>query len=104
MLTAGKKEWDGRRSRREGAEEKWELKSIKVTDAVRAERNYQWNPLHGQFLRAKVDAEEHRDELRKGQAKKETEGFITAAQSQALRKNSKKNHLSTSRTSRQNSG
>ena len=37
-----------------------------------------------------MDAEEHRDELRKGQAKKETEGFITAAQSQALRKNSKK--------------
>ena len=51
-----------------------------------------------------MDAEEHGDELRMGQAKKETEGFITAAQSQALRKNSKKNHLSTSRTSRQNSG
>ena len=40
-----------------------------------------------------MDAEEHRDELRKGQAKKETEGFITAAQSQALRKNSKKKSL-----------
>jgi len=37
-----------------------------------------------------VDAEEHGDELHKGQVKKETEGFITAAQSQALRKNSKK--------------
>lgn len=37
-----------------------------------------------------MDAEEHGDELRMGQAKKETEGFITAAQSQALRKNSKK--------------
>ena len=53
---------------------------------------------------AKVDAKEHGDELRKGQVKEEIEGFITAAQSQALRKNSKKNHLSTSRTSRQNSG
>ena len=38
MLTAGKKEWDGRRSRREGAEERLGLKSITVTDAVRAER------------------------------------------------------------------
>ena len=53
-----------------------------------------------------MDAEEQRDELRMGQVyvKKETEGFITAAQRQALRKNSKKNHLLTSRTSRQNSG
>lgn len=32
--SAAKKEWDGQRSRREGAEEKWGLKSIKVTSEI----------------------------------------------------------------------
>ena len=32
--SAAKKEWDGQRTRREGAEEKWGLKSIKVTSEI----------------------------------------------------------------------
>ena len=35
-----------------------------------------------------MDAEEHGYELRKGQVKKKTEGLITAAQNQVLRKSS----------------
>ena len=61
--SAAKKEWDGQRSRREGAEEKWGLKSIKVRMLYEQKENYKWNPLYGQFLRATVDAEEHGDEL-----------------------------------------
>ena len=91
--SAAKKEWDGQRSRREGAEEKWGLKSIKVTDAVRAERKLLVKSPAWSIFKGHSGCWRAWRWASKGQVKKETEGFITAAQSQALRKNSKKSFI-----------
>ena len=46
-------------------------------------------PLHGQFFRSTQDRDEKSWEwIKKGKLKKETEGFLMAAQYQALRTNS----------------
>ena len=91
--SAAKKEWDGQRSRREGAEEKWGLKSIKVMDAVRAERKLLVNSPAWSIIKGHSGCWGAWRWASKDQVKKETEGFITAAQNQALRKNSKKSFI-----------
>ena len=50
-------------------------------------------PLCDQFFRAMDKEERTWDWLRKGRLKKETEGLITAAQDQALRRNSIKHRI-----------
>ena len=64
---------------------------------LKEEKRSQWleKPLHGRFLKdtEKVSTERTWQWLKGGHLKKETEAMVCAAQEQALRKNSIKNHI-----------